>query len=506
MFQARAGFNYMLPQAKQRPTFGRVEKLPVTRSFVEFFSPGLKALCSPAGLCVAGSMHRLWFSLCLILSGLGVGACLEEQCAPANTNCSLGGLLGFGALSPLTRTIVSGPGASHTCIVFESGLVRCWGLNGSGRLGLGSTTNVGDGSGPTIRSAGRVPLGGLPRAIRLGAQHSCALYPDGSLRCWGDSASGQLGLNRTSAVGDGVGPGILDVATVATGGSVRELSAMDHTCAVLDGGALRCWGFGGGGVLGYNDSLDRGNGSGPSILDSGDVPVGAPVRSVATGGTHTCAVLESGAVRCWGAGGFGRLGYNNTNNVGDGIGVSILAAGDVPIGAAVKQIVSGNLHNCALLENGAVRCWGSGGSGQLGNNAVGNVGDGVGLSISAAGDVPLGAGASVLAAGQDHVCALLVTGAVRCWGANADGQLGYNLTTNVGDGVGPSIIAAGDVPLGGVAVQIAAGAHHTCALMADRTLYCWGRNAAGQLGYNNVLNVGASTGLAILAAGPVPYE
>lgn len=451
-------------------------------------------------------MHRLWLSLFLIVPGLGGAACLREQCQPADTSCSAAGLLGFGALSPLVRSVVSGAGASHTCFVFESGLVRCWGANASGRLGLNSTTNVADGAGPTIRSAGRVPLGGVPRAIRLGAQHTCALYPDGGVRCWGDSSSGQLGLNQTGSVGDGVGPGILDAAPVATGEAVRDLSAMDHTCAVLSSGALRCWGFGGGGVLGYNDTIDRGNGIGPSILASGDVPVGGPVRAVSTGGTHTCALLESGAVRCWGAGGFGRLGYNNTNGVGDGVGVSIITAGDVPIGAAAKQVVSGNLHNCALLESGAVRCWGSGGSGQLGNNAAANVGDGVGLSISAAGDVPLGEVATALAAGQDHTCALLVNGAVRCWGANADGQLGYNSSTNVGDGVGPAIVAAGDVPLGGPAVQIAAGAQHTCALMADRTLYCWGRNAVGQLGYNNTTTVGASGGPSILAAGPVPYE
>ncbi len=451
-------------------------------------------------------MRSLIVLLCLVPSGFFGAACLDSRCSIADASCSAVGVLSFGALSPLTRSVVSGAGATHTCFIFESGLLRCWGAGDSGRLGYGATTNVSDGSGPSIQSAARVPIGSGLATVRLGFQHSCALYQDGSVRCWGASTSGQLGLNNTSAVGDGAGPGILDVGPALVGGPVAELSAMDHVCAVLSGGTLRCWGFGGGGNLGYNDTADRANGIGPSILASGDVPVGAPVRSVAAGGTHTCALLESGAVRCWGAGGFGRLGYDNTNDVGDGIGPSITAAGDVPVGAAAKQVVSGNLHNCALLENGAVRCWGSGGSGQMGNDSAGNVGDGGGLSIIAAGDVPLGAPAQALAAGQDHVCALLVSGAVRCWGANSYGQLGYNNTANVGDGVGPSIIAAGDVPLGGAAVQIAVGAFHSCALMADRALYCWGRNSTGQLGYNNVENVGDGSGPSILAAGPVPYE
>jgi len=116
--------------------------------------------------------------------------------------------------------------------------------------------------------------------------------------------------------------------------------------------------------------------------------------SITTGDSHTCALLATGAVRCWGYGGDGELGHNTTTNVGDGRGadLSIREAGNVPVGGTAVAITAGDFHTCALLATGAVRCWGSGGVGQLGHNSTTNVGDGeVGdLSIKAAGDVPVG--------------------------------------------------------------------------------------------------------------------
>ena len=171
----------------------------------------------------------------------------------------------------------------------------------------------------------------------------------------------------------------------------------------------------------------------------------------------SCALLANRAVRCWGSGSAGRTGHDSTANIGDGVGQTIQAAGDVPLGATATAIATGNRQGCALLTTGAVRCWGQGSFGVLGHDSTANIGDGVGQSIQAAGDIPLGGTAKAITGGGDHTCALMSTGAVRCWGGGPDGRLGQNDIMNIGDGVGDSIQIAGDVPLGGTATAISRG-------------------------------------------------
>jgi alpha-tubulin suppressor-like RCC1 family protein len=107
----------------------------------------------------------------------------------------------------------------------------------------------------------------------------------------------------------------------------------------------------------------------------GDVDVGGLVTALGLGASHTCVVLETGAVRCWGSGQDGRLGYGNTSIVGK-YGPPA-DAGDVSVGGglAVEQLTSWWAHTCAVLENGAVRCWGAGNYGRLGYAAINNIGD-----------------------------------------------------------------------------------------------------------------------------------
>ncbi|MEM6928554.1 MAG: CARDB domain-containing protein, partial [Myxococcota bacterium] len=178
---------------------------------------------------------------------------------------------------------------------------------------------------------------------------------------------------------------------------------------------------------------------------------GASTIELAAGGRQTCAVSDTGAIRCWGIGQYGVLGYGNTDDIGDN--ETPASVGDLPLGRPVIAVDAGFHHTCAVLDDGAVRCWGRNQSGQLGQGHVDDLGDNE--TLDTVPDIVLGAAAIDVAAGVYHSCALLDTGAVRCWGDASFGQLGYGTTEAIGENETPA--TAGDVPLGGTAVAIEAG-------------------------------------------------
>lgn len=437
----------------------------------------------------------------------GVTDCaLPADCRVTDVSCSPQAALLF-LRERYPQVSASPADGNHALYLFVDGRVRAWGSGANGKLGYNDTQNVGDAPARSIAIAGDVPLGGLATQLSAGDQHSCALLQSGAVRCWGANTNGQLGYNNTISLGGSPAASIISAGDVPLGGTAVQVAAgYGFSCALLTTGSVRCWGYGNSGRTGYNIVTDTGTSAGTSIINSGDLAIGGPVKQISAGLGHACALLTSGAVRCWGAGGNGQLGHNNTANVGDTPGTSILNAGDIPVGESVVQIAAGRLHTCALLVTGAVRCWGDNPSGQLGYNSITPVATNAGNSIINTGDVPIGGIATQIATGDFHTCALLTTGAVRCWGDNAPGQLGYNSTTNVGNSAAASIINAGDVPVGGRAVSIAAGGGFTCAVLATGATRCWGGSPLGQLGYNSTANVGNSPAASILNAGDVPVQ
>lgn len=378
-------------------------------------------------------------------------------------------------------------GDGHTCALFDSGAIRCWGLGLRGQLGYGSDENVADGKGPTIAEAGNVPVGCAAKDIALGREHTCAVLEGGGLRCWGFGGDGRLGHDAPEAIG--ADRSIADAGNVPVGAPVQAVTAgYAHTCALLESGAVRCWGDNQWGQLGYDNTLNVGNGQGLSIMSVGDVPLGAKALAVDAGRNFTCAKLEGGSVRCWGA---GALGYNSTEPVGDGIGLSILEAGDVAIGGAVSVVQAGDSHACALLEGGAVRCWGQ--ALLLGYGDLMNVGEG-GWAIADAGDLAMGGAVTALEAGRYHTCARYDEGGVRCWGWSEHGQLGYGSIEYVDNDRGPGISEVGEVELGGPAASVAVGAGHSCAVLQSGSVVCWGRNEQGELGEGSTDNRGDDDG------------
>ena len=193
-------------------------------------------------------------------------------------------------------------------------------------------------------------------------------------------------------------------------------------------------------------------------------------------------------MKCWGRNVWGQLGKTQTGNTGDGAGEmgDFLPAIDVGTQDAVTAVATGAAHTCAILDTGAVKCWGDNASGKLGLGDTIDRGDMAGQMGAVLPAVDLGTGrtATAIAAGGNHTCAILDTGAVKCWGENGSGQLGQGNTADRGDGPGEmgDNLAPIDLGTGRTATAIAAGAGHTCAVLDDGDIKCWGQNGSGQLG------------------------
>ncbi|WP_428263726.1 RCC1 domain-containing protein [Haliangium sp.] len=363
--------------------------------------------------------------------------------------------------------------------MLHNGVVRCWGYGYDGQLGYGNNANIGDNEIPLF--AGSVNIDQPVIQLAAGELHTCALLNNGAVQCWGRGSRGRLGYANTDNIGD-TEP-LTPAGHVDVGGTVIQLAAGGlHTCALLDNGAIRCWGSGEHGQLGYANTDDVGDDETPTA--AGDVDLYETTTQLVAGGQHTCALFDRGAVRCWGNGSDARLGYANTDVVGDN--EIPASAGDVDVGEPAVQLDAGFLHTCALLDNGAVRCWGNGSSGQLGYANTDTIGDNE--TPASTGDVDVGGTVIQLAAGAYHTCAVLDNGAVRCWGYGYYGQLGYANNDDIGDDEAP--VSAGDVDVGGAVRQLAAGDFHTCALFKNHAVRCWGSGSNGQLGYANNDDIG----------------
>lgn len=359
-------------------------------------------------------------------------------------------------------------GESTTCATLASGDAKCWGRGDDGRLGLGL------GLAPSEPNPAELPwleLGGDARMVATNGAQSFALLHDGTVRAFGLNAEYELGLPHDETVGDDETPAGTSLATLVPldGVALQVAAGEGFGCALLHDGRVQCWGRG--------DEGQLGRGVLPGSHPPGDVILGGTAVELAVGAAHGCARLSDGAVRCWGANDVGQLG------LGEPVGSANVPAitGDVALGGVAVQVVTGGAHSCARLDDGAVRCWGDNLDGQLGHGHTDPIGDDE--TPDAAGDVSLGGAATQVTAGLRHTCALLDNGDLRCWGDGTSGQLGLPSPLVVGDDETPTNADAVDMR-GSAVASIFAGAlaDHTCALLDDGDLRCWGANARGQVG------------------------
>jgi alpha-tubulin suppressor-like RCC1 family protein len=317
-------------------------------------------------------------------------------------------------------------GGDHSCEIRGGGSVYCWGSNGSGELGDGTTTDR--------AVATPVVTGQSFGSLALGDTHSCALTGSGQAFCWGDNSSG--------ALGDGTTTNRSAPTAVAGVRTFIALTAGDRfTCGLTAAGQAFCWGRNNLGQLGDGTVTQR---RGPTAVSGGLI-----FSSIGAGGSHACALTATGAAHCWGLNLNGQLGDGTTTDRQ----VPTAVLGGITFGA----LAPANRSTCALDSNGAGYCWGFN----------------FGASITT--PQPTNDGRTYVSAdmGGDHVCALLASGAAFCGGRNANGQLGDGTTTDQP----VSVAVAG----GHTYTAVAGGTAHTCGLTSTGTL-CWGANNAGQLG------------------------
>lgn len=323
-------------------------------------------------------------------------------------------------LGPGRRAAALVAGDFHTCALLgpdgpDAGAVRCWGDNTAGQLGVGPRTD-----GTSAVDLVDLGPGRTARALAAGSNFTCALLDDRAVRCWGGNSSGQLGLGTTETVGDDETPAA--VAPVELGGAAVAVAAAGfHACAILADGSLRCWGGNGTGELGTGDTYSIGTADSPAAHPPVRLGFRRTATAVDAGIGTTCAILDTGAVRCWGHGGQGALGLGHDETIGDDEG----PASEPPVllgeDRRAVALALGGYHSCALLDDGTVRCWGPNGRGELGYGHTTAIGDAA--TPDQEGPVPLDARAVEIAAGGYHTCALLETGALRCWGPEDVGPL-----------------------------------------------------------------------------------
>lgn len=340
-------------------------------------------------------------------------------------------------------------GADHTCALLVDGTIRCWGLNANGQLGNGTMTD-------SLIPVGVNGLSGVT-AISAGGVHTCALLSDSTVRCWG-------GLDGGDQLGNG-SIGLSASAVVVTGLSrVTAISAgSSDTCALISDGTVNCWGDNSRGELGNGTTMNS------------SVPVGGNgltgVTAISVGGASACALLSDGTIRCWGDGQSGELG--------DGTFTSSL----VPVGmnglSNVTAIAASDFPNCALLSNGTVRCWGYNASGALGNGDNTDLSSNVPVVVSGLGGVGGLSAVLAISSGDGFACALLSGGSIVCWGFG--GQLGDGTSTQSSVPVAVKGLSA--------VTKVSAGGDQACALLSNGSVSCWGLNFDGNLGDGTTDNV-----------------
>jgi alpha-tubulin suppressor-like RCC1 family protein len=406
-------------------------------------------------------------------------------------------------VSGLSNVVAVSAGGWHSCARTDSGQVLCWGDNTDGQLGDGSTSN---------RNT-PVAVSNLSNVVQLtaGSSHSCALNGIGKAVCWGYNLYGQLGNGSTSNSKtpvdvSGLNLGYITPDAFSFAAQTRvALNTLATSNSIAVGGlkvvapisvSNGSYSVNGGEYTSSARSVSNGDTISVRVMSSATpgttsaavltigivsgrftvttLAVQAAIPGKLDGGeSHTCAVLDSGQVVCWGDGAYGKLGNGNWSGSSTPIPVNGLTN--------ALSVSAGWQHTCAVTGSGLVFCWGRGDDGQLGNGKtsdsyipipVSGISNAVAVSAGGSDSCYVDILGFVHCVHFSHTCALTSDGTVLCWGNGTFGQLGNGSTSS-----------STPVVMSGLsnAVSISAGASYTCALTGDSTVFCWGRGIPSDL-------------------------
>jgi alpha-tubulin suppressor-like RCC1 family protein len=360
-------------------------------------------------------------------------------------------------------------------------MVTCWGYNGQGQLGdidLGTT----DSASP-VRVSG---LSGV-RGISANGDHTCALLANGTVDCWGDNGDGQTGNGSpgNALTNAPVAANLATIGPTAVSGlsGVRSLSSgYFHNCAVLDNGTAKCWGGDAHGQLGDNAVTIAGGGAPSTVANFGSAAPNlvANAPEMVSGYMHTCVLGADGSANCWGHNAYDQLGHGagSWTDVPAAATMLPVCTGSPSVCRGAISVCGGYFHGCGLLSDGTVWCWGDDSYGQLGNGAP------TAATYATPQQVELGTTAVQIACGAFFTCAVMSDGTIQCWGDNTYGEMGNGEASTV-DAVPQTVQTAAGVPLTDVtSIAVGGTSYHACALQGGTSIYCWGYAFAAAVGPN----------------------
>jgi alpha-tubulin suppressor-like RCC1 family protein len=399
------------------------------------------------------------------VSGGGTTANPGFNCAIVGGGAKCWGYNGYGQLGNGSTTSSSTPvnvnglssnvtdittGGSFSCAVVNGG-AKCWGLNSYGQLGNSTTTS----------SSVPVDVTGLTSgvsSISSGQYSACAVLLDGTIKCWGRNTYGQLGDGTTT---DSSSP--VAVLNITSGATKVDIS-YHHACAIVSGGA-KCWGNNGNGQLGDSTTVAKLFPVDVTGMTSGVVDIQVASDDL-WGYPTSCAVTSGGAVYCWGNNTL-RLLLSSSSFVTSPVAISGLSSG-------ATQVTFETSSACAVVSN-SLKCWGT--------DHYGNFARPGHQKNTFPNDTFLTTGVDSFSNGGYGTSCAVINGAAKCWGVGSTGS--------IGDGLGTSSATMKDVTgLSSGVVKIVVAGHggggdgtiHACAMKNDGSLYCWGSNNSGQLG------------------------
>ncbi len=435
---------------------------------------------------------------------------LDEECDDGNAQHS------DGCENDCTKTTIAQVelGVNFDCVLTSAGGVKCWGMDADGALGRGTL-------GADIAEPSQIEtldFGTSRRVTQIssGHYHACALFEDGKARCWGDNATGQLGIDSTNDYGDEPTEPLSGLPDLPLSNIQSIVAGVFGTCAIVVNGGLErmyCWGSNLRGELGIGNTTQQDT-PGQMVGLGGSEP-----SAVITGWHWTCALLDSGTARCWGD---DANGIRGTGPTATWLGDNELPDSDsynaLGLPGPVTMFDGNHSTVCAVVGDDAY-CWGRN-EGARAGSVVATYGESI---WQTPGKVNLGdVSVAKVSASLTHSCALDDDGFVYCWGTHKNGSMGYPGVSEVGverepvldydlmqqgipidGGFGDAGAVTPGLPAGAVdlgdfdgtlgpdrAVSIDVTGHRTCVIMEAGTLRCWGDNRYNLLGYSEVEFIG----------------